>query len=65
MLIIVLIPGIGVVRGGARSWLGISSFGIQPSEFMKLGMILFLSRWLSKQDYDITSFTRGFCRRLV
>ena len=30
MLIIVLIPGIGVVRGGARSWLGISSFGIQP-----------------------------------
>jgi hypothetical protein len=30
--------------GGARSWLGISSFGIQPSEFMKLGMILFLSQ---------------------
>lgn len=59
LLIIVLIPGIGVVRGGARSWLGISSFGIQPSEFMKLGMILFLSFWLSKEDYRITHFTRG------
>lgn len=59
LLVIVLIPGIGVVRGGARSWLGISSFGIQPSEFMKLGMILFLSYWLSKEDYKITIFTKG------
>lgn len=59
LLVIVLIPGIGVVRGGARSWLGISSFGIQPSEFMKLGMILFLSYWLSKEDYKITNFTKG------
>jgi cell division protein FtsW len=59
LLVAVLIPGIGVVRGGARSWLGISSFGIQPSEFMKLGMILFLARWLSRPDYDISSFTRG------
>lgn len=59
LLVIVLIPGIGVVRGGARSWLGISSFGIQPSEFMKLGMILFLSYWLSKEDYRITHFTKG------
>ncbi|WP_019636233.1 stage V sporulation protein E [Paenibacillus fonticola] len=59
LLVIVLIPGIGVVRGGARSWLGISSFGIQPSEFMKLGMILFLSHWLSKEDYKITIFSKG------
>lgn len=64
LLVAVLIPGIGVVRGGARSWLGISSFGIQPSEFMKLGMILFLARWLSRPDYDISSFTRGLLPRL-
>ncbi|MHA7963767.1 stage V sporulation protein E [Paenibacillus sp. CAU 1782] len=59
LLVLVLIPGVGVVRGGARSWLGISSFGIQPSEFMKLAMILFLSKWLSEKQGDITSFTRG------
>ncbi|BFH61485.1 MULTISPECIES: stage V sporulation protein E [Paenibacillus] len=59
LLVIVLIPGVGVVRGGARSWLGISSFGIQPSEFMKLGMILFLSKWLSSEEWDITKFGRG------
>ncbi|SFD59270.1 cell division protein FtsW [Paenibacillus catalpae] len=59
LLIIVLIPGIGVVRGGARSWLGISSFGIQPSEFMKLAMILFLAKWLSEKQQTITHFTKG------
>ncbi|GMK42984.1 MULTISPECIES: stage V sporulation protein E [Paenibacillus] len=59
LLIIVLIPGIGVVRGGARSWLGISSFGIQPSEFMKLAMILFLAKWLSDKQQTITHFTKG------
>lgn len=59
LLVIVLIPGIGVVRGGARSWLGISSFGIQPSEFMKLAMILFLSKWLSEKQQTITHFAKG------
>ncbi|MBO9596415.1 MAG: putative lipid II flippase FtsW, partial [Cohnella sp.] len=59
MLIIVLIPGIGVVRGGARSWLGIGSFGIQPSEFMKLAMILFLAKLLSERQNQITQFTKG------
>lgn len=60
LLVIVLIPGIGVIRGGARSWLGIGSFGIQPSEFMKLGMTLFLAKLLSDTQYDITRFSRGF-----
>ncbi|HUC93134.1 MAG TPA: stage V sporulation protein E [Paenibacillus sp.] len=59
LLLIVLIPGIGVVRGGARSWLGISSFGIQPSEFMKLAMIIFLAKYLSDKQQAIVSFTKG------
>ncbi|WP_159883948.1 stage V sporulation protein E [Paenibacillus puerhi] len=59
MLLAVLVPGIGVVRGGARSWLGIGSFGIQPSEFMKIGMIMFLAKWLSGQHHPITHFTKG------
>lgn len=59
LLVIVLIPGVGVVRGGARSWLGIGSLGIQPSEFMKLGMIVFLSKLLSEEQSGITHFTKG------
>jgi len=59
LLVIVLVPGLGVVRGGARSWLGIGSFGIQPSEFMKLAMILFVAKLLSERQNRITDFTKG------
>ncbi|MFK7693378.1 stage V sporulation protein E [Paenibacillus sp. HJGM_3] len=59
LLVIVLIPGIGVIRGGARSWLGIGSLGIQPSEFMKLGMIVFMAKLLSDEQSGITRFTKG------
>lgn len=59
LLVLVLVPGVGVVRGGARSWLGIGSLGIQPSEFMKLAMILFLAKLLSEQQGKITQFTKG------
>ena len=59
LLVLVLIPGVGIVRGGARSWLGISSFGIQPSEFMKLAMVIFLAKFLADRQHKITSFTKG------
>jgi cell division protein FtsW len=59
LLIIVLIPGVGLQRGGAQSWLGIGAFSIQPSEFMKLGLIAFLAKYLSENQKKITSFKKG------
>ncbi len=50
LLVLVLIPGIGTIRNGSRSWFGIGSFGIQPSEFSKLGMIIFSAAFLVKFD---------------
>ena len=47
LLILVLIPGIGVVRNGSRSWFGIGPFGIQPSEIAKLSLIIFTSKYLA------------------
>lgn len=47
LLVLVLIPGIGSIRNGSRSWFGIGSFGIQPSEFAKLGLIIFTSKYLT------------------
>lgn len=48
LLILVLIPGIGIIRNGSRSWFGIGSFGVQPSEFSKIILILYTSYYLEK-----------------
>ncbi|MCL6458860.1 MAG: stage V sporulation protein E [Gorillibacterium sp.] len=65
LLILVLIPGIGNIRGGARSWLGIGSFGIQPSEFMKMGVLIFLAKLLSDGKLHITRFWSGLMPPLM
>ena len=59
LLILVLIPGIGKIRNGSRSWFGIGSFGIQPSEFAKIGLIIFVSKYLSNNDYYVKDIKRG------
>ncbi len=53
LLILVLIPGIGTVRNGSRSWFGIGSFGIQPSEMTKLALIIFVSKYISKNEKNL------------
>lgn len=60
LLVLVLVPGVGLVRGGARSWIGIGAFSIQPSEFMKLGLIAFLSKFLSMRQKHMATFKKGF-----
>src|SRR5690625_1418200 len=65
LLIIVLIPGIGIVRGGAQSWIGVGAFSIQPSEFIKLALILYLAAILSTNRLQITSFLKGFLPIIV
>lgn len=59
LLILVLIPGIGKIRNGSRSWFGIGSFGIQPSEFIKLSLLIIISKYLSNSNKDIKSFIKG------
>ena len=59
LLILVLIPGVGTVRNGSRSWFGIGGFGIQPSEFMKLSLIIFVSKYLEKNEKDMSNIKRG------
>lgn len=59
LLILVVIPGIGTVRNGSRSWFGIGSFGIQPSEFGKISLIIFVSKYLEKNERNLKSIKKG------
>ena len=59
LLVLVLIPGVGSVRNGSRSWFGIGSFGIQPSEFTKLCLIIFVSKYLVNNERVLSDVKRG------
>lgn len=43
LLVLVLVPGIGVEAGGARRWLDLGIFSLQPAEFAKLASVVALS----------------------
>ena len=59
LLFLVLIPGIGSIRNGSRSWFGIGSFGIQPSEFAKLSLIILTSKYLTNSNKYIKNIRKG------
>ena len=61
MLVIVLIPGIGVARGGARRWLMMSGFAFQPAEMAKLAIVLYLAHSMARKADRIKTFSLGFC----
>ena len=47
LMILVLIPGIGIVRGGSRSWFNLGLFALQPSEIFKIALIIYVSDYIS------------------
>lgn len=55
LLVAVLLMGVGDEQWGARSWLYIGSFGFQPAEFVKVGLIISLAKYMDKHKEDINS----------
>ena len=48
LLGLVLIPGVGIVRIGSRSWFGVGGFGIQPSEIFKISLLIWTAKYFYK-----------------
>lgn len=48
-LFLVFLPKIGIKVGGASRWLNMGSFSFQPSEFLKITAILYLSAWIASK----------------
>lgn len=53
LLILVLIPGIGMVRGGSRSWFNLGIFALQPSEIFKIAIIIYSAIFIEKNYRDM------------
>jgi cell division protein FtsW len=61
LLVLVLIPGIGIEQYGARRWLPTGGLlpSLQPSEFAKLAIVVFMACWLSSGSRPAQRFTTG------
>ena len=64
-LFLVLIPGIGKHINGAKRWIGLGFIHLQVSEFAKLAMILYLSSYLNRRQYEIIASAWGFLKPLI
>lgn len=50
LLVLVFVPGIGVSLMGARRWIDAKVFLLQPAEFVKLALAIYLSAWFSNKE---------------
>ncbi|UCZ52342.1 putative lipid II flippase FtsW [Bacillus shivajii] len=65
LLALVQVPGVGVSVNEATRWVSIAGFQIQPSEFVKLGSIIYLSYVYSRKQAYINKFLSGVLPPLI
>ena len=66
VLFLVLIPGLGIEGNGARRWIAVPIINqFQPSEFTKIGLIIFFAGYLTEHKNDLRDFKKGFIIPLV
>lgn len=59
LIMLILVPFTSEEINGARSWFGIGSLGIQPTEPAKLAMILYLGALITKKGEKFRDFKKG------
>ncbi len=65
LLLLVLIPGLGREVNGSMRWLSLGGFNLQPSEAMKLAMILYLSGYLVRRGEEVRLSFSGSLKPLA
>jgi len=56
LLVAVLIPHIGKMHNGAKRWIGVGMLSLQPSEFAKLGMVIYLADYVCDKKLSLKKF---------
>jgi cell division protein FtsW len=64
-LALVLVPGFGREVNGARRWLDLPGFSVQPSEAMKLAVVLYAADYTARKHAVLKSFRRGLLPMLA
>lgn len=64
-LILVVIPGIGVLANGSRRWLNLGGMSFQPSEFAKFAMILYMANALVNKGDRLSRLFLGILPVLI
>lgn len=65
LLILVLIPGIGREVNGSQRWLPIGPFTLQPSEFAKLAMVVYLAGYMVRREHEVRYEWQGFLKPMA
>ncbi len=50
LLFLVFVPGLGISALGAKRWINLGFFVLQPSEVVKLSLVIYLSAWFSTKE---------------
>ena len=59
LLVLVLVTGFGVAVNGARRWFSVGPIQFQPSEVMKLALVLYVARYLADHPKRMRSFRQA------
>ena len=59
LLLLVLVPGFGVQVNGARRWFAAGPIQFQPSELMKLALVLYVARYLAEHPKRMRGFRQA------
>lgn len=59
LLVIVLLPGLGTTVNGSTRWLRLGLMNVQPSELMKVFMLIYVSGYLVRKQEVLSQFTEG------
>jgi cell division protein FtsW len=65
LLVLVLVPGIGREVNGARRWLDLGALTLQPSELVKLAVVLYAADYTVRKHAVLKSFRRGLLPMLA
>jgi cell division protein FtsW len=60
LLALVLVPGVGTSVNGARRWLSLKVFNLQPSEIMKVVAVLYAADFTVRKQQYMHKLTKGF-----